>query len=189
MYSLYSAAAINPASVHPHWQLARSPPQQLQQQQQQTPAAGDQQRTYGNAQNVASQQTPSSTSSTTSTGRPASVSSQTNSGASSNIPPVTPQYTLNGAIPAAYAYGAPTGWIHGPQHIQSLPTSMSPQINATYNIANDPSQQTAYVYRPGYDAHVYFPQPTQSQQQPQQQQQQQPSQPGLDTVSQGNYNR
>ncbi|CAF4808488.1 unnamed protein product, partial [Rotaria socialis] len=104
MYSLYSSAA----GVHPHWQLARSPPQQQQQ------STIDQPRAYGNGQNATPQHA-SSTSATNTTGRPASASGQTSSGSSTSGHPITPQYTFNGAMPTAFAYGTPAGWIPAPQ--------------------------------------------------------------------------
>ena len=185
LYSLYSQAGVNP-----NWQIARSPPQQQQQQQQQST---DQQRGYGNGQNMASQQ-PSSTGASNTGGRPASTSGQPTTGNSSGAPPtITPQYTLNGAIPAAYAYGTPAGWIPGPQQLQSPQTSIPPQMGAAYNVMFDPSQQVppqqqpTYAHPNQYETQTYFSQ--QSQQQQQQQQPQQPSQTGVDTVQQGNYNR
>ncbi len=183
MYSLYSSAALNAASVNATWQLARSPPQQQQQQQQQQPT--DQQRGYGNGQNMASQQT-SSTGASNTGGRPASTSGQATTG-NSGGPPITPQYTLNGAIPTAYAYGTPAGWISGPQQIHSPQTNISPQMSATYNVMFDPSQQVppqqqTYAHPNQYETQVYFSQQSQQQQQP-------PPQPGVDTVQQGNYNR
>ncbi|CAF1038237.1 unnamed protein product [Rotaria sp. Silwood1] len=193
MYSLYSsaaAAAVNPASVHPNWQLARSPPQQQQQQ------PTDQQRGYGNGQNAASQPTPS-TGTTNIGGRSASISGQSGT-VNSTSGSLTPQYTINGTLPATYAYGGPAGWISGPQQVPPLQTNISPQINAAYNIMFDPSQQVppqqaAYLHRNPYDTPLYFSQPGQPQppppQQQQQQQQQPPPQTGLDTVPQGNYNR
>ncbi|CAF4341956.1 unnamed protein product, partial [Adineta steineri] len=148
MYSLYSSAAMNP-----NWQLARSPPQQQQQQQQQQQST-DQQRGYNNGQNVTSQQG-SSTGASNISGRSASTSgpsSQTSVG-----PSITPQYTLNGTLPAGYAYGAPTGWIAGPQQVPSPQTNITPQINPAYNVIYDPSQQgqsqqPTYVHSNSYEA-------------------------------------
>jgi hypothetical protein len=176
MYSLYSSAAVNPASINPNWQLARSPPQQQQ--------PTDQQRGYGNGQNVASQQASTTGASNTSS-RSASTSGQT--GNSGGGPPLTPQYTLNGPIPTAYAYGAPAGWISGPQQISSPQTNIPPQMNAAYNVMFDPSQQVppqqqTYVHPNPYEISAYFTQQSQQQQQP-------PTQQNLDTMPQGNYNR
>jgi hypothetical protein len=195
MYNLYSsaAAAVNSAGVNPNWQLARSPPQQQQQQPQQQ--STDQQRGYGNGQNVASQQAASTGASNTG-GRSASTSGP--SGQTGVGPPLTPQYTLNGAVPAAYAaYGAPAGWIPGPPQVPSPQTNIPPQMNAAYNVMFDPSQQISsqqptYVHQNPYDASAYYSQQSQQQQQQQPQQQQPPPPPpqqGVDTVQQGNYNR
>jgi len=174
MYSLYSSAAVNQASINPNWQLARSPPQQQQQQ------PTEQQRGYGNGQNVASQQA-SSASASNIGGRSASTSGQPGAG-----PALTPQYTLNGTLPTGYAYGTPTGWISGPHQVPSPQGNIPSQSNAAYSVMFDPSQQggppqqQAYVHSNSYETPAYFSQ--QSQQQP-------PSQQNLDPVPQGNYNR
>ena len=192
MYNLYQSAAaatVNPSNVNPNWQLARSPPQQQQQ-------PTDQQRGYSNGQNVSSQQATSTGASNTG-GRSASTSGpsgQTGAG-NGGGPPITPQYTLNGGVPAAYAaYGAPTGWIPGPQQIASPQTNIPPQMNAAYNVMYDPSQQVpsqqpTYVHQNPYETAAYFTQQSQQQQQQQQQQPPPPPQQGVDTVQQGNYNR
>ncbi|CAF4694218.1 unnamed protein product, partial [Rotaria magnacalcarata] len=81
----------------------------------------------------------------------------TSSGSSNSGHPITPQYTFNGTMPTAFAYGTPAGWIPAPQQVQSLPTNMSPQMNAAYNIMFDPSQQiqqqqqAAYLHRSQYE--------------------------------------
>ena len=195
MYSLYQSTVVNPASVNPHWQLARSPPQQ---QQQQT----DPQRGYGNGQNMASQQASSTGASNTTGGRPASTSGQNTAG-NSGVPSMTPQYTLNGAMPTGYAYSTPAGWITTPQQVPLTQPNMPPQMNAPYNAIFDPSQQvppqqSTYAHPNAYESQAYFPQQSQPQaqqpqqtqaQQQQQQQQQATPQQGLDTVQQGNYNR
>ena len=181
MYSIYpSTMPVNPASVHPSWQFTRSP------QYQQQPI--DQQRNYGNGRNSTSQQASSISASNTggrsiSTTIPSGQTGATNSDGSS----FSPQYTLNGAIPNAYAYGGPTGWISAPQQMSSPHTNMSSQINATYNIMFDPSQQPAYLHRNLYDTLGFLPQQLQAP--APSSQQQAPPQPGLDTVPQGNYNR
>jgi hypothetical protein len=188
MYNLYSSATVNPASVNPSWQLARSPPQQPQPQQQST----DQQRSYGNGQNIASQQT-SSTGASNNGGRAVSTSGQPGAGNSGGGGlPLTPQYTLNGAIPTAYAYGTPAGWIPGPQQVPSSQANIPPQMSAAYNVMFDPSQpmppqQPTYVHPNAYETPAYFP--PQSQPPQQQPPPPPPSQQGLDTVQQGNYNR
>lgn len=198
MYNLYSsaaaAAAANSAGVHAGWQLARSPPQQQQQ------PSTDQQRAHGNGQNSTPQPAPP-TGSSTANGRSTSISGQSGASHNNSGPSFTPQYTINGAMPTAYAYGGPTGWISGAQQVQAIPANMSPQINAAYNIMFDPSQtvpsqQTAYLHRNPYDGTAYFsstsqpqPPPPSSQQQQQQQQQQPPPQSGLDNAPQGNYTR
>ena len=192
-YSLYSTAAMNPANVNPNWQMARSPPQQQPQPHQQ---ATDPQRGYANGQNVASQQASSSGASNTG-GRPASTSGQATAGNSAggggHPPSMTPQYTLNGAIPTAYAFGTPAALIPGPQQIQSPQTNVPPPMSATYNVMYDPSQQIpppsqppTYAHPNQYETQTYFSQQSQQQQQ---QSQQPPPQTGADTVQQVNYNR
>jgi hypothetical protein len=186
MYAMYpSAASVNPGGVNPNWQLTRSPPHQQQQQQQ----PSDQQRAYSGGQNVVSQAPPPSGAPNTNGGggRSASTSGPSGQTGAGGGPPMTPQYTLNGSIPAAYAYAQPTAWYSAQSQVSSPQTNMPPQVNA-YGMMFDPSQQVppqqqTYVHPNLYDA-AYFQQAQQ-----QQQQQQQPSQQGLDTVPTGNYNR
>ena len=181
MYGIYpSTAAVNPANMHPNCQLIRSPPQHQQQ-------PIDQQRNYGNGRNSTSQQA-SSAGTSNSGGRAMSttipsgqIGTISNDGLS-----LSPQYTLNGAVPNAYAYGGPPGWTSASQQISSH-TNMSSQINGTYNIMFDPSQQAAYLHRSLYDTLGVLPHQLQAPA-PSSHQQAHP-QPGLDTVPQGNYNR
>ena len=107
-----SGASVNPGGANPNWQMARSPPHQQQQQQQQS---SEQQRAYGSGQNVVPQAPPQAGAPNTNNGgaggRSASTSGpsgQTGTGAGG--PPMTPQYALNGSVPATYAYAPQTAW-------------------------------------------------------------------------------
>ena len=100
---------MNPANVDRDWQMARSAPRQHRQSHQQSTI---QQRGYGSAQNVSSQQA-SSAGASNFGGCPASSSGQATTGYSGgDLLPMTPQYTLDGA--SSTAYGTPIAWIPGP---------------------------------------------------------------------------
>jgi hypothetical protein len=178
IYGVYpSAASVNPGGVNPNWQLTRSPPHQQQQH------GNEQPRAYGGGQNVVSQAPPSGAPNAGGGGggRSASTSGPAGQTGSSNVgPPMTPQYALNGSVPATYTYGPPTGWYSTQSQVSSPQTSMPPQVNA-YGMMFDPSQQAppqqpTYVHANSYDTAYY-------------QQAQQPPQQGLDTVPSGSYNR
>ena len=184
----YSAAAA--AAVNPHWQMPRSPPQQQQQQQQSS--SGDPTRNYSSGQNVASQGQSSSAGSantSTNTSRSASATGATNP-VTTVPPPLPTQYSINGAIPAAYAYGAAAAgaWLPGHQ-IPSPQANLPGQINAAYTMMFEPSQQgaaaaqAAYVHPSAYDTAGYYSPQAQPQNSTQQ---------NLDTVAAappGNYSR
>ena len=105
------------------------------------------------------------------------------------MPPQLPtQYSINGAIPAAYAYGAAGAWLPA-QQIPSPQANHPGQVNAAYNMMFDPSQpgaaaaQAAYVHPSAYETAGYYS----PQGQPQNSTQQ-----NLDTVAAappGNYTR
>jgi hypothetical protein len=176
MYGMYpSAASVNPGSVTSNWQMTRSPPHQQQQQQ-----PTDQQRAYGGGQNVVPQSAPPSGAPNNNSGGRSTSTSGPSGQTGGGGPPLTPQYALNGSVPATYAYGPPTAWYSAQSQVASPQTNMPPQVNA-YSMMFDPSQQVppqqTYVHPNPYDA-AYF-----------QQTQQQPPQQGLDTVPSGNYNR
>lgn len=168
--------SINPGSVNPTWQMARSPPHQQQQQQ-----PSDQQRPYGSGQNMVPQAATSGAPNTNggNAGRSASTSGPSGQTGASG-PPMTPQYTLNGNVPATYPYGQPATWYPAQSQISSPQSNMPPQVNA-YGMMFDssqqvPPQQAAYVHAGNpYDA-AYFSQAP-------------PPQQGLDSVPTGNYNR
>jgi hypothetical protein len=96
---------------------------------------------------------------------------------------MTPQYAMNGGVPAGYTYGTAAAWLPGPQQIPSPQTNMPGQVNAGYNIMFDPSQQqvqpqqATYVHPSAYEAAAYYSQ------------QQASSQPNIDALPQGNYSR
>jgi len=181
------------AAMASHWQMPRSPPQQQQQQQQQQSSSGDQTRNYSSGQTQAQSSSTGPGNNSTNTSRSASAASAT------NPPPLPTQYPINGAIPAAYAYGAAAtaAWLPGPQ-IPSPQGTLPGQVNAPYNMMFDPSQsgaaaaaaQAAYVHPTAYETAGYYS--PQVQQQQQQQQQQNSTQQNLDTVQApppGNYTR
>ena len=191
MYSLYSSAA----AMNPQWQLARSPPQQQQQQQQQQPQqqqqqqqpqqqqSADQQRGYPGGQNPGSQQASSAGVANPSNNNSRSAPTSGPPSAGATGPPMTPQYAMNGGVPAGYTYGTAATWLPGHQQIPSPQTNMPGQVNTGYNIMFDPSQQqvapqqATYVHPSAYDAAAYYSQ------------QQASSQPSLDAAPQGNYSR
>ncbi|CAF0972385.1 unnamed protein product [Adineta ricciae] len=180
VYGVYPPqASVGPGSMNSNWPMTRSPPHQQQQQ------PNEQQRGYGGGQNLVSQAPPPSGAPNpgggVSVGRSASTSGPPGSnGANGGGPPMTPQYTLSGNVPA-YAYG-PAAWYSGQASVSSPQTNMAPQVGA-YGMVFDPTQQglpqqTAYVHPNNpYDT-AYF-----------QQAPQQPPQQGLDTVPPGSYNR
>ncbi len=98
---------------------------------------------------------------------PASISRQVTTG-TSGAPSITTQYTLNAATLTGYAYGTPAEWMTGPQQIQSPQTNIRPQMNASYNVMFDPSQQPTYAHPNQYETQTYyFSQQFQPQQPPQ----------------------
>jgi hypothetical protein len=165
MYGIYpSAASVNPGGVTSNWQLTRSPPHQQQQ-------PSDQQRAYTGGQNVVPQAPPPSGAPNTNggVGRSASTSGPSGqTGAGAGGPPMTPQYTLNGSMQAAYAYAPQTAWYPAQSQVSSPQTNMPPQVNAYgMGMMFDPSQQAppqqpTYVHQNPYEA-AYF---QQAQQQP-----------------------
>jgi hypothetical protein len=94
--------------------------------------------------------------------RPASISRQATT-SNSGVPPITNQYTLNGAIGTSYAYGTPAEWMTDPQQIQSPQTNIPPQMSAAYNVMFDPSQQPTYTHPNQYETSTYFSQQSQPQ--------------------------
>ena len=129
MYGIYpSAASVNPGGVNPNWQLARSPPHQQQQQQQPQINNGlivvDKMLHLKNLHQQVHQ-----IRMVVAVDQHQHQVHQVKLVLVGGGPPMTPQYTLNGGVPAAYAYAPPTGWIPAPPQVSSPQTNIPPQVN------------------------------------------------------------
>ncbi|CAF1576716.1 unnamed protein product [Rotaria magnacalcarata] len=144
--SSYSSATIDPPSIYSNWPLVQS--QHLQHQ------SADQQRCYGNGQNIPSEQTSSTGASNTNRSTLTSVALGADYG---STPPLAPQYTWNSVIPNGYAYGTPAEWIPIPQQGSSHQTNIPPQINVASSLKFD-SFQLIRSQQPIYEESLYYPQ-------------------------------
>ncbi|CAF3711484.1 unnamed protein product [Rotaria sordida] len=150
-YGSLASATVDSPSFYPNWLLVQ--PHLQNQQQQHQPR--NQQRGYGNGQNILSQQT-SSLDDSNNTSRSTLTSYQWGANYG-GAPPLIPQYRSDDAIPTTDTYETSARRILDPPQISSFQMNAAPGVTVD-TLQSISSQQTTYMCSNTHELSVYFPQ-------------------------------